>query len=517
MPQRVEHKKTDVIKAIKQNISFLNSIVLLISFTILLINVKFLFTILDYIPTFSVVTMLSIVLFLISVTLYIAKVISKRAIKQIEEYTEKTDSLLISLNQEIEERKTTEEELIKAHNELENRVQERTKELSTAVKILEKEISERKKAEELSQQQINRLNALRSVGRAISSSNDLHLTLDILLDQVTTQLSIDAANILLLNQHTPILEYVVSKGFRTRALKYTKLKLGESYAGRAAIERRIVSIPNLKEELGNFARSELFPSEDFIAYFALPLIAKGRVKGVLELFHRSTLQVEPEWLDFLENIANEASIAIDDASLFEELQRSNMELTIAYDTTIEGWSRAMDLKDKQTEGHTQRVTDITLLIARELGIKDKELVHIRRGALLHDMGKIGVPDNILLKPGPLTPEEWIIMKSHTTLAYEMLYPIEYLRPALDIPYYHHEKWDGTGYPKGLKGKEIPYVVRIFSLVDVFDAICSPRPYHDARPKKEAYEIIKSQTGTHFDPEIADAFLKFLEDQDKIHH
>jgi HD-GYP domain-containing protein (c-di-GMP phosphodiesterase class II) len=228
--------------------------------------------------------------------------------------------------------------------------------------------------------------------------------------------------------------------------------------------------------------------------------------GVLELFHRSPLASDPEWLEFLETIANQAAIAIDNASLFDGLQRSNIELTLAYDTTIEGWSRALDLRDKETEGHTQRVAEKTLSVAREIRVKEEELLHIKRGALLHDMGKMGIPDSILLKPGPLTEEEWEIMRRHPEHAYDMLYPIEYLRPALDIPYYHHEKWDGTGYPKGLKGEEIPLAARIFAVVDVWDALCSDRPYRSAWTKEKADEHIRSLPGTHFDPKVVKVFL-----------
>ncbi|MBI4679741.1 MAG: HD domain-containing protein [Nitrospirae bacterium] len=370
-----------------------------------------------------------------------------------------------------------------------------------------RDITERKHYEELTQLQLKRLNTLHSVEKAITTSLDLHVTLDILLDQVTTQLGIDAAAMLLFNQHTQMLEYIVSKGFRSSALRYTQLKLGESNAGLAAVERRIVTIPNLTEEPDGFVRSKLFNNEDFITYFAAPLIAKGQIKGVLELFHRAPLEANPEWLEFLETVADQAAVAIDNATLFEGLQRSNIDLTLAYDTTIEGWSRAMDLRDKETEGHTRRVTEMTLRIAHELGIKEEEIVHIRRGALLHDMGKMGIPDSILLKPGPLTDEEWIIMKRHPVYAYEMLHQIEYLRPALDIPYCHHEKWDGSGYPRGLKAEEIPLAARIFAVVDVWDALRSDRPYRPAWPKEKVREHIRSLSGTHFDSNVVEVFLK----------
>jgi PAS domain S-box-containing protein/putative nucleotidyltransferase with HDIG domain len=369
------------------------------------------------------------------------------------------------------------------------------------------DITDRKKAEEQLQRQIDRLSALRSIDKAITSSFDLSLTSDVLLNQVVTQLGVDAATILRLNPHTNILEYIAGKGFRTRALKYTRLKLGESNAGRAAIERRTVVIHNLKEDINGFKRSETFPEEGFVSYVGVPLIAKEQVKGVMELFHRSLLKIEPEWMDFVETIAGQAAIVIDNATLFEDLQHSNIELVLAYDSTIEGWSRALDMRDKGTEGHSQRVTEMTLRIARELGIKDEELVHIRRGALLHDIGKMGIPDSILLKNGQLTDEEWEIMKRHPQYAYDMLKNIEYLRPALDIPYCHHERWNGTGYPRGLKGEEIPLAARIFAVVDVWDALTSERPYRPAWSKEKTREYIRSLAGIYFDPKVVEVFLK----------
>lgn len=361
--------------------------------------------------------------------------------------------------------------------------------------------------DEESQLQLKRLNAVHSIEKAIAESVDINVTLDILLKQVINHLGINAASILLLKQNTQLLEYIVSRGFRTTALKYTKLRLGESNAGLAALGRQIIHIPNLKENNDDFIRSKLFANEDFISYFAVPLIARGQVKGVLELFHRSLLDTDPVWLEFLETLADQAAIAIDNAALFDELQRSNMELIRAYETTIEGWSYAMDLRDKETEGHTRRVTQMTLWIAEEMGVKEEEIVHIRRGALLHDIGKMGVPDYILLKPGPLTDEEWEIMRRHPVYAYEMLYPIEYLRPAIDIPYCHHEKWDGTGYPMGLKGEEIPLAARIFAVVDVWDALSSDRPYRPAWSKETVREHISSLSGSHFDPKVLEIFLK----------
>ncbi|HEX6268897.1 MAG TPA: HD domain-containing phosphohydrolase [Anaerolineales bacterium] len=190
-----------------------------------------------------------------------------------------------------------------------------------------------------------------------------------------------------------------------------------------------------------------------------------------------------------------------------KLQEAHSQLLRAYEATIEGWSRAMDLRDRETEGHSRRVADQTEQLAKELGMSQEELIHVRRGALLHDMGKLGIPDAVLHKPHELTEDEWAMMRRHPQLAYDMLYPVEYLRPALDIPYCHHEKWDGTGYPRGLKQKEIPLAARLFAVVDVWDALTSDRHYRRAWTNENALAYIREQSGKHFDPHIVDLFFK----------
>jgi PAS domain S-box-containing protein len=352
---------------------------------------------------------------------------------------------------------------------------------------------------------LEHLQALRTIDQAITSSMDAHITLNILLTHVISQLKLDAAGILLFNHASMTLDYAAGRGFRTRAYEQSHLRLGEGMAGRAAIERKMVSSNAVLEE-PEFARTAILRNEGFVGYIGVPFVAKGQLKGILEVFCRSTLQPDREWLEFLETFAGQAAIAIDNLQLFEGLQRSNTELMLAYDTTIEGWSRALDLRDKETEGHTRRVTELTLILARAAGLTDEELVHVRRGALLHDIGKMGIPDNILLKPGPLNAEEWEIMRRHPTYAYELLAPISYLRPALDIPYCHHEKWDGSGYPRGLKGEQIPLAARLFAVVDVWDALRSDRPYRQGWPERKIYEHLRNQSGTHFDPEAVAQFF-----------
>jgi GAF domain-containing protein len=347
--------------------------------------------------------------------------------------------------------------------------------------------------------------ALRNIDIAIAGSIDVRVTLTVILDEVARQLRIDACNVLLLDPRTQLLRCAASRGFRSSRIEQVQKRVGEGPAGRAAWERCAVGVIDLESQSAEFTNAEVIEGEGFLAYYALPLIAKGHVKGVLEVYHRGPLQPDADWLEFAEALAGQAAIALDNAALFEEMQRLNTSLIMAYDSTLEGWSRALDLRDHETEGHTQRVTEITIRLARALNYAHDELTHVRRGAILHDIGKMGIPDNILLKPGPLTEGEWAVMRRHPVLAYELLSPIPYLRPALEIPYCHHERWDGTGYPRGLRGDQIPLAARIFAVADVWDALRSDRPYREAWSTQQAREYIRSLAGTHFDPQVVSLF------------
>jgi putative nucleotidyltransferase with HDIG domain len=355
--------------------------------------------------------------------------------------------------------------------------------------------------------QLEQLTALRAIDVAISSSHDLTFTLNVLLDHLVKQLRVDAADILLLDPQLQILEFSAGVGFRRHDIRGSRVKVGQGLSGHALQEQALVHLSD-DPELGE-SPGLLFAGEEFVTYYGMPLAARNRTMGVLEIFHRSRLEPDQGWIDYLEAFAGQAAIAIDNAELFESLEQSNTELAQAYDATIEGWSRALDLRDKETEGHTQRVTEKTLLLARAMGFPEEELIHVRRGALLHDIGKMGVPDAILSKPDELTVEEWVTMRRHTTFAYDMLSPIQFLKPALDIPYCHHEKWDGSGYPRGLKGEEIPLMARIFAVVDVWDALTSDRVYRPAWSREAAFEYICQQRGKHFDPMVVDEFVRLL--------
>ena len=380
--------------------------------------------------------------------------------------------------------------------------------LSNGVTFTALDITDRKSAEIRLQSQLQRLAALNQIDAAITSNLSLDHTIDILLDQTVRQLNIDAAAILFYKPSTHSLEYFGFHGFTNKRALSGSTRLGQKYSGRVALERQTIkaSIGD-KDFLKNL---KTFENEGFQSYCGIPLITKGQVKGVLEVFHRGLLAANEDWLNFIETLAGQAAIAIDNAEMVENLERSNLELRLAYNTTLEGWARALELRDFETRGHSQNVTELTIQLARAVGIPEETLVHVQRGALLHDIGKMGIPDQILLKNGPLDEDEWEIMRQHPVYAYEMLSEIEFLRPALDIPYYHHERWDGSGYPHGLKGESIPLAARVFTVVDVWDALSSVRPYRGAWSKEAVLNYIREGSGTYFDPRVVDAFMRIID-------
>lgn len=360
------------------------------------------------------------------------------------------------------------------------------------------------------ERRLQQVQSLHTIDHIIASSLDLNLSLNVVLDHAMIHLDMDAALVLVLNPETEMLEYTASRGFRSSDThNYPPLRLGEGFAGRAARERCVVSIFDVEQEEADFPHRDLLMSMGFSTYYGVPLIAKGQIKGVLELFSRVPYYPDQEWLSFLEALAGQAALAIENATLFAQLQQKNQQLTHAYNATLEGWVHALDMRDSETEEHSQRVVELTERLCRALGYEEENLEHIRRGALLHDIGKIGVPDEILRKPGPLSAEEMAIMRQHTGHAYTLLSRISFLHPALAIPYCHHERWDGTGYPRGLKGEEIPLAARIFAVVDVWDALNSDRPYRRAWPREQVVAYIRDQAGKHFDPRIVAVFLRLI--------
>ena len=359
------------------------------------------------------------------------------------------------------------------------------------------------------EQRVEHIAALHQIDLAIMSSPEIGSTLALVLEQVRAQLGVDAAAVLTCDPDTEDLFYAAASGLHQALPGLPAQAVGFGPAGRAARQRQTVELSNLTWTPEVFADIPLLASEHFAAYWAVPLIAKGTLKGVLEFFHRTPLLPDTGWWERLDILAGQAAIALDSAAMFQDIQCSHQELMEAYEATIEGWGRALDLRDQETEGHSRRVTDLSERLAQALGLSEAALVPIRRGALLHDIGKMGVPDRILLKTDDLTPTEWRVMRRHPQDAYDMLSPIAFLRPALDIPYCHHEKWDGTGYPRGLRGEEIPLAARLFAIVDVWDALRSDRPYRASWPEDKVLDHIRSLSGTHFDPQVVTVFLEMV--------
>jgi len=379
-----------------------------------------------------------------------------------------------------------------------------------ATLILISDITENKRAEDQIQQQLKHMAALRAVDMAITASMDLPLTLRVLLEQVTAQLKVDAASVLLLEENTQQLAYAAGQGFITNAIRDVQLPLGRGFAGQVALQRKLIRVEDLRnQDLGVFP-PRWIDNERFTAYIGVPLITKGMVTGVLEIFQRSPLGSDPVWMNFLESIANQAAIAIDNARLLKNLQTANLDLTLAYDATIEGWAHALELRDGETEGHSHRVAAMTVALASEMGLRGDDLLHIRRGSLLHDIGKMAIPDAILKKQDRLTEKDWEIMRMHPIYSVQMLSPIDFLRPALSIPQAHHEWWDGTGYPRKLKAEEIPLAARIFAVVDVWDALIYSRRYREGWEKEKVIQHIQSLSGKQFDPHVVEKFLTFIQ-------
>ena len=281
--------------------------------------------------------------------------------------------------------------------------------------------------------------------------------------------------------------------------------------------RRPLIIADLQAARQNMQKSMIIGDTAGVPQSALyvPMLAQDKIIGVVNLQSYQLNRYSQNDAELLTLVSSTFAVAIENARLFNGLRQSNTELSEAYDATISGWSKALDLRDMETEGHSQRVADLTVRLSHALGLSEKEIVQIRRGALLHDIGKIGVPDHILLKHGPLNDEEWIQMRMHPVYAYEMLRSIEFLSGALEIPYGHHEKWDGSGYPLGLKEEEIPLSARIFAIVDVWDALTSDRPYRACWPKLKSIAHIQSQSGIHFDPTVLSAFMKLLTEDSEL--
>lgn len=347
--------------------------------------------------------------------------------------------------------------------------------------------------------------ALVGVGSAINSSLGLKQVLEEVMDSLIALMGAERG-FLMLRESSGEMKVRIARGIDHVDLNEDAFAISKSIVSRVVKTGEAILTTNAQDD-PRFTEQLSVAAFRLLSILCVPLKHKDELIGVIYVDNRVyTGTFQDDDLSLISAFSNQAAVAIDNARLFDDLQASNAELEIAYSATLEGWVRALDLRDKETEGHTKRVTALTQRLAKSMGVDDDDLVHITRGALLHDIGKMAIPDGILLKPAALTVEERELIQQHPVYAFEMLKPIKFLHPALDIPYCHHEKWDGSGYPRGLKGEEIPFAARIFSVVDVWDALVSNRPYRKGIAPVEVKKSIYELSGSHFDPRIVDAFL-----------
>jgi putative nucleotidyltransferase with HDIG domain len=348
--------------------------------------------------------------------------------------------------------------------------------------------------------------ALVGIGSVINSSLGLKRVLSEVMDRLIALMRAERG-FLMLRESDGVLRVQVARGMDKEDVSEDKFAISNTVVQQVAGTGEVILTSNAQDD-PRFESQMSVAAYHLLSILCAPLKLKDDLIGVIYVDNRVHTGIFQQVdLELISAFANQAAVAINNARLFDDLQESNEELEIAYQATLEGWVRALDLRDKETEGHTKRVTALTQRLAKSLGVSDDDLVHITRGALLHDIGKMAIPDGILLKPGDLTEEERQLIQKHPDFAYQMLSPIKFLLPALDIPYCHHEKWNGSGYPRGLKGEEIPFAARIFTVVDVWDALVSDRPYRRGLKPTDIRKYIAEQSGAYFDPRVAEAFLE----------
>ena len=349
---------------------------------------------------------------------------------------------------------------------------------------------------------LQKMERLMEINITLNSTLELAQVLDLIIAKAVEMLECEAGSILLCNDEENCLIFSASTSADSKTLSQIHVPLNDSLAGTIFSKNIPLVVNNVDQDLrhnSSVAAQIHFQTHSLLG---VPMRIQDRVIGVLEALNKKQGTFTEEDLKILTAIASQAAVAIENAQLVEALQES-------YDSTLEGWAAALDLRDKETEGHSQRVTLLAVQLAKEMGLSKEDVSYLRQGALLHDIGKMAVPDSILHKNGPLTEQEKAIMRQHPVNAYNMLYPIRHLRPALDIPFCHHERWDGSGYPSGLKGEEIPLAARIFTVIDVWDALRSHRPYRKAWSVKKTITYIQKQAGKAFDPNIVNRFVEVI--------
>jgi PAS domain S-box-containing protein len=385
----------------------------------------------------------------------------------------------------------------------------------TAIQATLRDVTERIRAEKAEHEQRILAEALCDTAAALNSTLNFDEVMERILSNLGKVVYHNSSNVMLIDEDGKTARFVAARGYTERET--------ENWVQKGLF--KISEVPNLYKMFTTGKSITVpdtsldpdwvkFPETAWIrSYAGAPIKIQERVIGFLNLNSPIPGFYNQDKAERLQAFADQAGTALHNARLLQDLQKSNVELTTAYDKTLQGWSKALELRDYSTEGHTIRVLEMTIKLARRLGITEPELSYIRYGVLLHDIGKIGIPDSILSKAGPLTDDEWEVMRRHPKYAYDILSPIPYLAPALDIPYYHHECWDGGGYPEGLAGEKIPLAARIFSIVDVWDGLRSNRPYRDGLPRDEVMQYIQEKSGIQFDPAIVEEFCKLIKEEE----
>jgi len=389
----------------------------------------------------------------------------------------------------------------------------------TGIVRIGEDVTERRKAESMLRESLQetrlhltRLTALRRIDSAITSTMNISAKIENVLSTIQDSLEMDAVDILRIDADETHLIPIASKGLLHNSTNAQPLISPDPLITKLRLEHQPYVLVNPSNTtLPDWTRARLDNNDRVEFYGAAPMVSGNKLIGILEVFARHPVEKDKGWLEHFQSMALQATITLENEDMIQGIQRANTELEQAYEGTLIGWARALELRDKETRGHSERMMDLTVRLGRRLGMHADEMEVMARGVLLHDIGKMGVPDYILHKPGPLTDDEWVVMRQHPQFAFNLLKNIPYLSGALEVAFCHHEHWDGTGYPRGLQRDEIPFSARVFAIVDVWDALTHDRPYRPAWTEEEALDFIQSQSGLQFDPKVVKAFVKMQQD------
>ena len=385
--------------------------------------------------------------------------------------------------------------------------------IQQGILILSYEITKQKLVTDQLTLQRDRLFTLRQIDLAIKSTTDLDVVIGFVLEQITNVFNIDAAQVFLYDERSLMLQSYLQRGleYLFKDTPY-EIRIGESIVGTTGLERKTSVIKNITPEIDSTVHGNLLRKDKIVCCISTPLIYNGQLVGVLEAYHRSRKEPDEDWINYFETVAGQAAVAINNLQHINHLEKFNLELELAYDQLIESWAKTMSFRGCTLNDHNHRTMVNCIELALMMGYKEEELINIRRGALLHDIGMLTIPKSILCKQNKLDDNEWHTIHKHPAVAVEMLSGNTMLKRALDIPQYHHEWWDGSGYPYGFSANLIPEPARIFAVVDVWDSLRSERPYRHKWSDQRALEHIISEAGSHFDPHIVEIFVDYLNKQ-----